>query len=308
MKRAKWLIPLLCLIASTQALEPISEVNFSLGYRVDKVQTNIRMEEPVGFYLGQDTFRGSALQIAQVGMNAYLKLPNLCCDRICFENWWWEQFYVRGAVYWGHGSHGRFKEDAIDEFDEIVADASGRVQKIRTFDYNYAIGWLFPFAECFATGPAFGYAYNKVRFKTHEANLANLDHMKYSSVFRTYFFALDAVYKWDNCMYSRFGYEYHLMHKFRGSFRLRGVDSGVLAFSDTRHSDNGFGNVVYAELRSPFSEYYFEGGIRLQYSYFKAASGPCHFHNTQNFDIPFAKMSYSTWRSFSVTLDIGYEF
>lgn len=308
MNFTKWLVPLLSLTASIQALEPISEVNFSAGYRVDTTQSNIRMEEPRGFYLGQDTFKGRSLQIAQVGMNAYLKLPNLWADRLCLDAWWWEQFYVRGQVYWGHGSHGRFSENAIDEFDEIVADASGRVKKIRTFDYNYAIGWLFPFADCFAMGPAFGYSYDKVRFKTHESNLTGLDHMKFSSVFRTYLFALDGIYRWDNCWYSRFGYEYHLMHKFRGSFHLdEGTEDGFV-FSDTRHSDNGFGNVVYAELRTPFSEYYFEGGIRLQYSYFKASSGPCHFRHVHGFEVPYAKMSYATWKSFSVTLDIGYEF
>lgn len=299
----KWMWGLVLAFNALTALEPISDINVSGGYRNDRFTSTIRTFNPDG----HDRIKMTGLNIWEVGADMTLKLPNVFIDRCACDYWWLSQFYTRGSVYWGRSCYGHCKEEAKDDFDLILASARGKVHRAHTFDYNLAIGWLFPFNYSFAMGPVVGISYNKLNFRVNVDNFPSLDHFRFSSAYHSTFVGLDALVD-TGCAYLRAGYEYHILHEWTGNFKVRGDVVDDFAFSDRRVSKSGYGHVLYGEARFPIEDFYWEWGIKGQLSFFRARRGSCHFYDTHGIEAPDAHTKYAKWLSLSLVADLGYRF
>ncbi len=303
----KWLLGIVSAFTALNALQPISDINVSGGYRNDRFRTRVTTETPDGIYTGQDMLNATNLNIWQIGTDGVLRLPNLFLDRCGCNTWWLGQFYIRGSAYWGTGSQGHLKEEAKDDFEFIVVDARGKIHKTRTFDYNGGIGWLFSCNRWFAIGPVVGISYNRLYFRANMDDFDPLDGMSFTSRFHTTFVGLDALVD-TGCIYMRAGYEYHFLNKWTGNFKVRGDVVNDFSFNDRRRSHDGYGHLLYLEARMPICDYYWEWGVKGQMSFRRVRRASCNFYDTHGVDVPIAHTKYAKWFSLSIVADLGYNF
>lgn len=336
----KFLLPLFGILGATallQAAQPQSDFRLSAGWRSDQIKTFIVASgTPTGETqfreLFSDNLQVRDIRIAQIGLQGQLAVPNCCCD---LSTWWLSQFYVKGYGYWGHVYNGRYS--AFDKkIPDVVANRTGNLGDVhggKSRNYNLGIGWVYPATEDWGLGFSGGYQYDRLDVKVK--NMLNVAACTIDTVpnpdtcsataFNSLQEGLNYKTKWKGpwvganvifatCNYCfDLGYEYHMI-RWNARFQLSGADlagTTCSGFSDKRSGRRGHGNVIYAEAGTYFVEC-LEVVLGAKYTSFSIAGRQEPANNTfAGLGCPadeIAKVRHNKWRSFQVTLDIGYQF
>lgn len=197
MKVLKYIACLL-LIGSTGlfAHEVKDEISLLGGYQHGHFK-----QENILFLLETDTVEpdlvDSKVDLGVFGLDGRFFMPNLdcLCEMPCLNN-----LYLTGHAIWGWNNGDRFSEDetafALTDqplpkyFPSFLLDAKGKLKKVRTYNYEIGLGYLFDlgcldlsFLSCcnglnlegWSFGIEGGYSYRKQDLKTKRADIGEFD-------------------------------------------------------------------------------------------------------------------------------------
>lgn len=340
-KTLKASFALAALVVSTSAslysqccsLEPVSEISLSGGWRRDNFKSTVENFRTTTVVSGETTTVTEALyykqdlklknlDIWQIGGKLQFGFPDCFCD--C-DYAWLSQFYVKGYYYYGWLSNGKWEDSVVDDKNNVL---SAKSHKGRTMDGSIALGYLIPICDNFGLAPVGGWAYHQLRADLKDTIFDGESHAgidkRFTSTWKGPWLGVDAVYYMDwcgTCLRFDAGYEYH-WGKWNGKRDLaKGFPENCFYFKDSRHSNKVQGQVGYITAWWPVCDCW-EIGLGLNYNYFKARKGS-QTPSTEEFTFqdcnPVLQTSGTTysyaaknkdtiWRSFGVTLDLGYRF
>ncbi len=307
-RQISFLIILISWISHLSAVPFESCLACSGGLRNDEVKNHICGYVFLDVPVFSDRAKSKHMNIWEVGLQARLASPYDECS------WWWlQQYYMRGYAFWGWGNSGSYHEsfrlDLPPKHPDLI---TANVHKVRTQNYNIALGWLYPLDCKFGMGPVGGYSYDSLNYSIYDVYCSGrfterlLNDSRIKSSYQGPWVGVDAAYVWcDLTFYT--GYEYHWITRWRGSNTLHGKEH-IFKYSDVRSSHRGQGNVFYADFRWTLCDWC-ESGLGFRYSHLVARHGKARPTEgnfiTKGLPCRFSKVKTAKWISYAVTLDAG---
>lgn len=280
-----------------------TDFDFFAGHRWDEVTTLIKAYDPPGTEIFTDDLKIKDLSIYEIG----LKGRGLYCNIL-----------VRGAASYGWVNHGKYDEDTHDIVFDTREESTAHANSGHTKDATIGIGYLFPLACNAWMGPVAGWTYHQQHFKmsdgeTDDIEDSILDDLTYTTQWNGPWIGVDMLYQRCNFLFA-LGYEYHWAH-WKASWDLDGPDiSGIdgVAFSDRRKGKHGHGNHVYLDGQWNFFPCWYVG-LGFKFDYWTVHNGSEHPKNGSFADVGLSnserdKVRNASWRSYGITLDLGYTF
>lgn len=288
-----------------EAFQPKSDFTISGGVRQDKIHTHVTANPATPVAVGQandvstDDLNYRNLRIWEVGLQGRLAMPEDCdC-----ENWWLNNFFLKGYAYWGWVTDGDFDETITISpigFPTTTFFDKGDADDGHTYDYSVGLGWLYPVSCEFGIGPVAGYAWDRqiIRTNHNRVHLTN----KWTSPW----LGFEMAYELCDCdMYFDAGYEYHWT-RWHSQFINHNR-----SLNDTRRSNrHGSGHVAFFDAAWNYCEC-IDIIFGFRYTYFRTKG-----HESGRFPdgslggtAPVSgSVNSNNWRSYAVTIDLAYQF
>lgn len=301
--------------ATLSALEPLSDLSLSLGWRRDDFKTKaVRKENEED--VGQRNLKISNVDVWQAGIQLIAGMPSCLfdCDESCL---WLQQLYIRGYAYRGWTNDGSY-QNSITYREESPNHIHAQTHKGRTVDANIGLGYLYSICDSWGLGAVGGWSYDQLRISTTKASNNSSDFnagdgMTFTSTWQGPWIGIDSVYylcAWNLTLNA--SYEYH-WSEWTGSNHLRSsVFPSCTLFSDHRRSDNAHGNVVFIDGRWTWCECW-DLALGFKYQEWRARGGSLKpnegtFEEIGCDEYERNKSRDTRWQSFGVNFDIGYRF
>lgn len=264
------------------------------GYRRDELTCLINHYSPPGTFVVSDDLKIKNIPVWEGG------IKGKCIG--------WNSWLVKGSAYFGVVTGGDYTETikpVVGNTTTLKLD----VRHGRTVDFSVGGGYLFPICTGIRIGPTGGWSYNAQKLKM-KSDIKVLDGLEYKNRWQGGWVGADALISF--CGFGlHAGYEYHIP-KWNGDWLLKGPDVFGGAFSDVRHSTNGYGNVAFIEASTVrFGSIRFN--CQLKYQYWKMKDGREHPKNGSFASVggtadEVDKIPRATWQSFEAIVGLGLDF
>ena len=269
------------------------------SYRHDLIQSLIYAYNPPGTLVLTDDLKARNLCMYQFGGKVWFKT----CG-------WVTRF--EGDYAWGN--KGKYRDTVTQEPSGIESVQTSDVCKVRAKDFSFGTGYLFICLNpCFSLGPVGGWSFNQQKFHTGSALVDGvfspaLSRLTYSNQWKGPWLGVDAVWH-SSCFDLYTGYEFHL-GKWHASYELARRDVQGGPFSDNRRSDSAHASVFYIDGKYRFCGWTL--GVGFRFANWRATHGcetPSHT-SFANLGLPNEedKVKHARWRTYTVSLDMGYFF
>lgn len=296
------------------AYVPESEIALAGGWRDDELRARMNGSNLANPATIENTVKFKNINVWQIGLQGRLAMPESCC---C-ERWWLNQLFLDGSAYWGWVTSGNTKSLSNLTFGTgaLTGVNLPHIDDGHTYDYDVALGWLYPLSCEFGIGPRGGYSWDRISVRSKDSVV------RYHSTWKSPFLGFELDYSLCEWFFDA-GYEYHWTH-WNGGFSNNDISddfsnaTGTVSFFDARNSSKtGRGHVGYVDAEWRYNSCF---GIILgfKYTYFKTrgesatANGminqPVEAGNSLN-GISFAgPVGHNSWQSYRITLDAVYYF
>ncbi len=271
-----------------------STFDVDLGYRQDSLTCLINHYNPPGTFIVSDDLKIKKMQVWEAG------IKGMCIAR--------DTYMVKGFLYSGSIRHG--------DYTETVTGKSGnsstlkfKVHRGQTVDFSVGSGLLLPLCAGIRVGPTLGWSYNAQKVKM-KSDIKIFNGLEYNNRWQGAWLGADALISF--CGFGlHAGYEYHIP-EWNAQWLLKGKDIFGSAFSDVRHSNRGYGNVVFLDA-STVRFGCMKFNCQLKYQYWKMRDGREHPKNGSFASVGSGanevdKVRNATWQSFEVILGLGLAF
>lgn len=265
-----------------------------VGIRRDSLSCTINHFDPPGFFLSKDDLKINGIQVIEAGIKAKFIA--------------WKAFMVRGSFYAGGISGGRYKETVLGNTGQSVT-FKAKAHSGDTMDASIGGGILFPLTCGVRIGPTAGWSYNMQRVKMKSSNPI-FNNLQYKNRWQGGWLGADALVTF--CQFGlHAGYEYHNPN-WHAAWLMNIPDAFQGAYSDVRHSKNGFGNVLFLEAYTVRL-----GCLRLncqvKYQHWKMRSGRAHPKFASFAELGYGadevdKIPRATWQSLEGIIGLGLDF
>lgn len=295
---AGFLVGLLCsLISPLKACE--WEFDALIGYRYDKVTTQIKVYDPEDVFILKDDLHAKNIRIYEAGLKG----------RVTYCHWVLKGFGTIGKV-----THGDYHERVESQLGDVFKTKAS-IYKGTTRDASIGLGYLFSCWNWIYLTPFGGwsYDYQRIKIKNPKTNGefdSVLDNLSYRTQWEGPWLGLES----GTCFCGfdfRVGYEYHCP-RWHAKWLLDGPDVAGEVFSDKRHAHDAYGNVFYLEGNYVFWDC-LTIGAEVKYQYWKAKNGretpiAGSFSDVGLNDTEVDKVPTAIWRSWEFQLTLGYNF
>lgn len=317
---------------SDAGFSPLSNIEVSGGWRRDDFRSYIVAGDAT------DTVRGNNLDIWQVGLKGRWE-PNFFGDDC---GCWGNGLLVRGSAYWGWVNDGNYSHrinyapgDLTPPVEFDIRRDVGVIDSGKTWDYKIGAGYLFDICDGIRIGPTVGYSYDKLRFRgsnivgisstnfTESINeydqtcITSVDEYtcgeegaKFTSKWQGPWVGVDAQLQFCDFEINA-GYEYH-WSDWRAAFTVKEDLTDCYHYSDKRRSNKSHGQEAFLNAHYNVNCFWVVG-LGLEYKYYRQPTSTKF--RPANGSLPDVGCSEdevnkirSQWRSFAITLDIGYLF
>lgn len=303
-------------------VEPWNELSLSGAWSTNDVRTKFNRNGT------HESFKAKDINVWKIGVQGHLSTPNFdCC---CDDSGWLNNFYLRGYGYYGWLTDGKFHDGRHSSSDGSVGGHSHHRRKIRdgnTVNGNIGLGYLFPVCGEFAVGPAFGWAYDRIRLKnkghhhssSSDDSVGRRDHGRrtLTSTWQGPWLGVDFAYNWCLCDCGQIrleaGYEYHWAD-LRSRFK-QGHGSGERHNNHSFRSKNGSGNLVYVNAWYNLCDCW-DIGLGFKWRDFSGRRRS-HHHSSSSSDVSVTPVvtdsshhgkNRNRWDEFEIALDLAYNF
>lgn len=214
----------------------------------------------------------------------------------------WDSFLFKSSLYSGITPTGNYSDVRTFDFSDEKRSSKFKVQSGITVDFSVGTGFLFPFyCRKFRIGPTGGWSYNAQQLTIYNG-CRKFDGLKYRNRWQGPWVGIDSYIALLG-FHLDAGYEYHFPHW--SAYRLlKRHHSYNNAYSDSRKSTRGYGNVAYFDFYTT-QFLCIKLNCQLKYQYWKMTDG-CerpkrgHLPYDEVHQIP-----HATWQSFEVLFGIG---
>lgn len=296
-----------------------TDFDLQIGYRHDRIQTDVNLYDPVGVLVATDNIDTNHISSYVIAIK---------------DRWWWCDFYLKAEGDFAWVRCGHYKEDFTDLVDLTeTSQTKSDIHHGTMRDFSAGFGYLFPLYQCvdrplcswdycgctlnhpihgFSIGPVAGWSYHFQKFQLEDPLTDGvpdevLNDLRYVNSWEGPWIGVETVFSlWR--FYVNAGYEYH-WPKWRASWRLDGPDILGGPFSDKRESCSGQGQVGYIDIKYTFCRYW-EAGVGFRIQSWKARNGHLDPRNGTLEDLGFSdtevdRVKSAKWFSYAITADIG---
>lgn len=288
-----WLV-LFALSAKAADVESVGYIALDNGYRWDRVSNRVTLG-------GVDAgVRGSTQKLREI--NSY-QLGGRGLWNFC------DCAFIKGEGHYGWTGKGKYSEGGF------FGNTDGY-----TYDGKGALGYFFNMTPKIWIAPVAGYSCDALNLYATDIEVAINGHVYHKNDIKVHqrfqgpFVGFDIIYEINDCFDFVVGYEFHFA-RWHGERIIQGKDYDnsplfglTTAFSNTRHLDNAYGQVLNLDLSYQFWDCW-RIGLDLKYQFYYGDFGK--YKQTRRPILPtitYAKVDGLWWLSFASTLTIGTTF